>query len=98
MAKSIMQKNNDRCYLCGANGSVDYLHWHHVFGGPNRKWSEKYGLKVRICGQRCHESGEYAAHKNKTVANLLKREAQLAFERTHGGREKFMSVFGKNYL
>ena len=57
MAKSIMQENNNICYLCKANGTMDYLHWHHVFGGANRKWSEKYGLKVRLCGQQCHENG-----------------------------------------
>lgn len=50
MAKSIMQQDDNECYLCGANGTMDHLHWHHVFGGPNRKLSERYGLKVRICG------------------------------------------------
>ena len=50
-----MQKNDRECYLCGANGAADPLHWHHIFGGANRKHSEKYGLKVRLCGQQCHE-------------------------------------------
>ena len=49
MAKSIMH-DGMTCFLCGANGSMDHLHWHHIFGGPNRRWSEKFGLKVRLCG------------------------------------------------
>lgn len=54
MAKSIMH-DGMTCFLCGANGSMDHLHWHHIFGGPNRRWSEKYGLKVRLCGQKAFE-------------------------------------------
>lgn len=33
MAKSIMH-DGMTCFLCGANGSMDHLHWHHIFGGP----------------------------------------------------------------
>lgn len=98
MAKSIMQEDDNICYLCGANGSMDYLHWHHVFGGSNRKWSEKYGLKVRLCGQRCHENGLNAVHRSKATADRLKKEAQRAFESAHGTREDFIQIFGKNYL
>ena len=34
-----------RCWLCGRWG---WLEEHHIFGGANRKKSEKYGLK-RLC-------------------------------------------------
>ena len=56
MAKSIMQMDWDTCYLCGRNRIADPcgLEEHHVFGGANRKFSEKYGLKIHICGERCH--------------------------------------------
>ena len=49
MAKSILQKDKE-CFLCTR---MQDLEQHHIFGGPNRKWSEKYGLKVWLC-QRCH--------------------------------------------
>lgn len=51
MAKSIMQMDWDTCYLCGRNRIADPcgLEEHHVFGGANRKFSEKYGLKIHIC-------------------------------------------------
>ena len=40
------------CWLCGRNGSVDPLDKHHIFGGPYRKKSEKYGLVVYLCHDR----------------------------------------------
>ena len=50
MAKSIMQMDWDTCYLCGRNRIADPcgLEEHHVLGGANRKFSEKYGLKIHI--------------------------------------------------
>ena len=93
-----MQRNDRECYLCGANGTMDYLHWHHVFGGPNRHYSEKYGLKVRLCGQKCHENGPNAVHRNKEVNLALKAAGQQAVEQTHGDREEFVRIFGRNYL
>ena len=53
------------CWLCGRNGSVDPLDKHHIFGGPYRKKSEKYGLVVYLCHDRCHIFGPDAAHNNK---------------------------------
>ena len=44
--KSIIQTEKI-CYFCGA---VSNLESHHIFfGEKNRKWSEKYGLKVWLC-------------------------------------------------
>ena len=52
MSKSVMQADWDICYVCGRNRVADPcgLEEHHAFGGANRKLSEKYGLKVHICG------------------------------------------------
>ena len=36
MAKSILQKDKE-CFLCTR---MQDLEQHHIFGGPNRKWSE----------------------------------------------------------
>ena len=83
------------CYLCG--GDKETLDWHHVFGGSNRKYSEKYGLKVRLCHMNCHIFGPHSAHKDRDVANRLKVIAQKEFEKTHS-REEFMDIFGRNYI
>ena len=91
MAKSIMQQDK-RCYLCGR---VTELECHHVMSGPNRKWSEKYGLTVMLC--REHHTGDTGVHKNRDKADALKRLAQIAFEARHS-REEWMQIFRKNYL
>lgn len=98
MAESIMQKDRTRCFLCGRNGWGDPLEEHHCFGGPNRALSEADGLKVYICGNRCHRNGPGAAHRNAGTANFLKAEAQLAWEARYGPREAFLRRYGKNYL
>lgn len=98
--KSIMQTDESHCYLCGYHEGARYqeMHWHHVFGGPNRKHSEEYGLKVRLCVYSCHEYGPNAVHRNKETDIRLKQEGQRAFERVHGTREDFMRIFGRNWL
>lgn len=92
MAKSIMQQGK-YCYITGDSGN---LHKHHIFGGARRKLSEKYGLWVYLRGE-WHNQSRYGVHFNSLLNRLLKREAQIAFERNHT-REEFMSIFGRNYL
>lgn len=98
MSKSIMEESGTRrCYACGCYATQGYLHEHHIFGGANRKLSEKYGLKVHLC-YVCHEDNERGVHgRNTILRNQLHREGQQAFEREHT-REEFMEIFGKNYL
>lgn len=91
--KSILQ-HEKVCFLCGARVGLEE---HHVFSGPCRKWSEKYGLKVYLCGIKCHREGPNSAHRNMEVSDSLKRLAQIAFEARHT-HEEFMQIFGKNYL
>lgn len=100
MSVSIMQSGRESCYLCGRNRAADPcgLEEHHVFGGYNRKLSEKYGLKVYLCGCRCHKDGKEAVHKNRQVDLSIKAAGQMAFESTHGTREEFLHLFGKSYL
>ena len=87
--------DGESCYLCGRNGCGDPLEWHHVFGGSNRKLSEKYGLKVRLCGNRCHNGGKNSVHMNKEVREELQAKVQEIFEETYD--EDFFTLFGKNY-
>lgn len=94
--KSIIDCKSEQCFNCGANRNVG-LHEHHIFYGPNRKNSEKYGLKVKLC-YICHEDAKKGVHGlNKELRERLFRIGQEAFEREHT-REEFMTIFGKNYL
>ena len=103
--KSIMQEDDELCYLCGRPagatqfGGMDSLEWHHVFeGNPDRKLSEKYGLKVRLHALTCHREGTESVHRNRRVYMELMAAGQKAFEERHGSREDFMRIFRKNYL
>lgn len=91
--KSIIQENWDECYECGR---CDCLEEHHLLGGPNRKWSEKYGLKVRLC-HWCHNEPPYGVHHNRDMMLKYRRLGQTAFEKDHS-REEWLRIFGRNYL
>lgn len=98
--RSIMQEDWETCYICGRNQTADMwgLEKHHVFGGKNRRLSEKYGLTIHICGGRCHRNGPQSVHKDSRISNSLHMIGQRAFENVHGTREDFIRLFGKNYL
>ncbi len=98
MAKSIIQEDREHCFLCGRNANGDYfgLDEHHVFFGPNRKASEKYGLKVYLCHNDCHLYGVHKdADKNRQVQRVVQKRAMQ-----HYGwdMEAWRSIFGRNYL
>ena len=93
--KTIMNTYKGVCYLCGSIGPTEN---HHIFPGvPNRRSSEKYGLKVYLCPY-CHRLGPKAVHNCKATMDEVKRDGQRAFERVHGSRKQFMNIFGKNWL
>ena len=88
-----------RCWLCGRNGSGDPLDRHHIFGGPFREKSEKYGLVVYLCHYRCHIFGPEAVHNNRETSLHLKKWGQAqAMTRYNWTKEDFIREFGKNYL
>ena len=78
------------CYVCRRPASD----LHHIFCGRNRKTSDKLGMVVHLC--REHHN-EVHAHPNHGLDEILKKEAQEAFETTHT-REEFIKLFGKSYL
>lgn len=87
------------CFLCGRNGATDPLDAHHIFGGANRKLSERYALVVPLCHDRCHENGKDAVHRSAATAQALHEFGQrLAMERFGWSIEEFRAVFGRNYL
>ena len=97
MAKSIIQADREHCFICGGNGGYWGLDEHHVFGGfANRKLSEKYGLKVYICHDKCHLNG---VHKDEKLNQTLKAAVQKIAMLHYGWTEdQFIKIFGKNYL
>jgi hypothetical protein len=103
--ESILQDNDDKeCFICRAfaiMGKQQYIwegvHWHHVFyGTANRRLSEKYKLKVRLCLAH-HTEGKDAVHMNHDIDFTLKKTAQYAFEECYPELD-FRSIFGKDYL
>ena len=91
--KSIIQKGEPRCFLCGR--TVDLENHHVMAGTANRKLSEKYGLTVYLC-HNCH-TGTDGAQYDRKKADSLKRLAQIAFEAKYS-HEMWMEEFRKNYL
>ena len=89
---SILQTEKE-CYI---TGSISQLHKHHIYGGSRRKTSDKWGCWVWLRAD-WHNLSDYGVHFNKDLDTRLKRECQERFEKLYG-HEKFMSVFGKNYL
>ena len=96
------RKEDETCFLC------IYLHFdyqrrrgleeHHIFGGPNRTLSEKFGLKVYLCHEH-HQNSPESVHNNKDPQYnlLLKQEGQKAFMKQYPDKD-FVKVFGKSYL
>lgn len=90
--KSILS-NERECYVCHTPLN---LHKHHIFFGPNRQNSEKYGCWVYLCAWH-HNMSNVGVHFNRLLDVELKREAQQKFEELHSHGE-FMEVFGKNWI
>lgn len=102
--KSVFDTPRGQCFLCNCFGNYawyPYTEEHHIFGGTaNRKKSEQYGLKVRLC--LAHHRGnsvsnKEAVHFNKEMADYLHKIGQEKFEETHT-REEFRKEFGKSWL
>ena len=91
--------DSQKCWLCGRNGATDPLDRHHIYPGPYRKKSEKYGLVVDLCHYSCHIFGVNAAHNNKETMLRIKQYGQKkAMEEQGWTKEQFIAEFGKNYL
>lgn len=88
-----------KCFLCGRNGNGDRLEKHHIFGAANRDKSEKYGLYVYLCGERCHRLGRNSAHQNAEVMQYLHEYGQRKAMKQQGWTvEEFRDIFGANYI
>ena len=92
MSKSIIQKNKE----CFVTKSTTNLHKHHIFGGANRKLSEKYGLWVYLRSD-WHDMSDYGVHFNKELDTKLKIIAQRRFIAEYPHQD-FVKIFGKNFI
>jgi hypothetical protein len=93
--ESIVQKNTDRCFICG---TTQWLEWHHIFGAANKKKSEKHKLMVRLC-HFCHNEPPNGVHHNKAIRLKLKAYAQKKAMAHYGWDiDTFRKEFSRNYL
>lgn len=91
--KSIIQ-NERVCYITGRG---DHLEEHHVWGGANRKNSEKYGLKIYLTAEM--HRGKDGIHQNRELSDRVKAEVQqLAMEHYGWDITDFRLIFGKSYI
>ena len=91
MAKSILQGDEEKCFISGATTNIDKHHVYH--GTANRKLADKYGCWVWLrhdIHMRLHDS-------DKALDRRLQEICQQKFEETHT-REEFRKIFGKSYL
>ena len=74
------------------------IHKHHIYEGTGRrKLSDKYGCWVYLCA-RHHNMSNEGVHFNKDLDLTLKRICQKKWETKYGNRDKFIRVFGRNYM
>lgn len=92
MGKSILQPDGEKvCYVSGSRINLDLHHVMHGFA--NRKIADKWGI---WCWLR-HDIHMDLHDRDKELDLQLKQEAQEAFEKLYS-HEKWMELFGKNYL
>jgi len=84
---SVFTDDMDHCMFTGAAP----VERHHIFGGPNKKRSEKFGF-IAPLRPDLHPNGVLA------VDLALKTKAQAYYEEHYGTREDFIKEFGKSYL
>ena len=84
----------DKCFFTGAENGLEC---HHIFGGnPNRKLSEKYGMKVMLHYTR-HNQPPLGVHHNLDLNLELQQFGQRKFQEMYPELD-FIKIFGKNYL
>ena len=90
---SVFTDNMDCCIYTGSY----IVERHHIFGGCNRKKSEKYGFVVPLRPD-FHPNVVHFNRKNGDIDTKLKTIAQTYYEEHIGSREEFRKEFGKSWL
>lgn len=90
MRKPSVLQSEEECYVTGSRQDLDL---HHVYAGPRRRLSDKWGCWVWLR----HDVHMDLHQRDPELDRRLKRECQEAFEALYS-HELFMKIFGKNYL
>lgn len=90
---SVLADDLEHCIVTGSS----QVEIHHVFNGPNRSLSEKYGFLIPLRPD-WHNFKPYSIHMDQEFDNSWKRYAQQYYETNIGSREDFIREFGKSYL
>lgn len=91
---SIFTDNMDKCIVTSAEVNIER---HHVFGGADRKKSEKYGFVVPLHAS-VHPNGAYRTDTNwMELDHWLKRMCQEHFIMNTGSRDEWYKEFGRFY-
>ena len=91
--RSAFVDDMDHCYFTG-KAPVER---HHIFSGPYREVSEKYGYVIPLSPE-LHPNGVQANEDAKALDESLKIMAQKHFETHFGSRADFIKIFGKSHL
>ncbi len=83
----------EQCELCKRWA---HLEEHHVYGGPNRKISDKWGMVARLCPS-CHRTGKGNVTDDYAESLKLKKKYQAIFEERYPDLS-FLKIFGRSYL
>lgn len=70
--RSIFTDDLKTCYISGVKTNIDI---HHIFGGPRKTFSEKYGFIVPLSTD-WHTQAPYAVHRDKKLDLELKIKCQ----------------------
>lgn len=91
--RSVFTDDMDHCYFTGTAP----VERHHIWGGANRKNSEKYGFVIPLRPD-LHPNGAQAGKNAAEIDMKLKQMAQEYFEEHYGTRDEFRGIFGKSVL
>lgn len=91
--RSVFTDDMDHCYFTGTAP----VERHHIWGGANRKNSEKYGFVIPLRPD-LHPNGAQVGKNAAEIDMKLKQMAQEYFEEHYGTRDEFRRIFGKSVL
>ncbi len=94
-AFSVFTDDLYHCIITGDGGKGLYgIHVHHIFGGANKKNSEKYGFLIPLRND-WHSMSNYGIHNDRELDLKYKRLCQEYWLEHYGTQEEFIKVFGQ---
>ena len=96
MAKSIINGDDEYCFLCKQLGCPNYgteVH-HMIFGTAKRKLADQDGLTVHLCHYHHFMLHRHGLHKEE----LQQLAEKTWLEHYNKSIEDFIQRYGRNYL